>query len=354
VAGRVFVVVVVAICAVAGPGILRTAPSEAAGSGVYSSPSWLPIKSALIGCAYQSPGGSCGGYHTWWAIDFGAPIGRAVYAAGAGQLTVVRSGNTGCSATANAVRINHGSSRYTYYTHLGSISVANGAWVDQYTKIGTVGTTGLASEGCWPHLHFERRTGTTQATAVNPGALSACRNGSVITYPSASGGGSSWQGIAGHQYSVASDGPWCSNTVIKSAANGKYVAAEISGVQDSHLGRLRARSSSVGSWERFKFIGDCSSSTGCAIRSSANGKYVTPELTYAGNYTALLRARSTTVGTSQRFVMAGDCRSTKGCAIKARANGRYTSAELNFTGGNYGLLRARATSVGGWERFRLG
>ena len=322
-------------------------------SGTTSPPQWLPIKSALLGCARLSTGGACGGtYHNWWAIDFGAAVGTPVFAAGAGKLTVVRSGNTGCSSTSNAVMVDHGPHGFSYYTHLDTISVASGTWVDEFTQIGTVGKTGLSADGCWPHLHYEKRTGTKESTAVDAGKLRACQGGQVVSYPDITGGGTTWTGLPSEKYRVSSDGPWCSLTSIKSVANGRFVTADI-GAAGAHYGKLRAAASAASSWERFTFVGDCSSSAGCGIRAGANGRYVSAEVNYTGGGIGMLRARATSMQGWERFRMIGSCRSAAGCGILALGNGLYVAAELNYGGGDYGMLRARATSVQGWERFIL-
>jgi murein DD-endopeptidase MepM/ murein hydrolase activator NlpD len=118
--------------------------ASAASARQYSSPEWFPLRhqtngSAIkVGCTYKSSGSQggyeCNGYHGWWALDLMATVGTPVYAAGAGQLSIVRQGNSGCSATSNALQINHGNGIRSYYTHLGTIKVRHGAWVNQNTR----------------------------------------------------------------------------------------------------------------------------------------------------------------------------------------------------------------------------
>lgn len=88
-------------------------------------------------------------------IDFGAPSGAGVGAAGRG--TVVSAGwNAG--GYGNLIVIQHRLGYQTWYAHLSSINVSAGQGVGGGTRIGSVGSTG-ASTG--PHLHFEvRRNGT--------------------------------------------------------------------------------------------------------------------------------------------------------------------------------------------------
>jgi murein DD-endopeptidase MepM/ murein hydrolase activator NlpD len=88
-------------------------------------------------------------------IDFGAPSGAAVGAAGRG--TVVSAGwNSG--GYGNLVVIQHRLGFQSWYAHLSAVHVRAGQGVGGGTRIGSVGSTG-ASTG--PHLHFEvRRNGT--------------------------------------------------------------------------------------------------------------------------------------------------------------------------------------------------
>ncbi len=80
-------------------------------------------------------------------VDFGAPIGTAVMAAGDGVVT--KAGYHGDFG--NYIRIKHASGYETEYGHLSKIFVRVGAHVSQGYHIGNVGRTGLATG---PHLHF--------------------------------------------------------------------------------------------------------------------------------------------------------------------------------------------------------
>jgi len=83
-------------------------------------------------------------------VDFGAPQGTPVYAAGDGVVTFSgRRGDYG-----NLVELDHGGPHVTRYAHLARISQSarRGARVRQGDVIGTVGSTGLSTG---PHLHFE-------------------------------------------------------------------------------------------------------------------------------------------------------------------------------------------------------
>jgi len=85
-------------------------------------------------------------------IDFAAPTGTPIYAAGDGRIEFAgRKGGYG-----NAVVINHGKGITTLYGHMSRFgkSARGGRQVRQGELIGYVGSTG-ASTG--PHLHYEYR-----------------------------------------------------------------------------------------------------------------------------------------------------------------------------------------------------
>ena len=81
-------------------------------------------------------------------IDYAAPTGTPVYAAGAGQ--VIRSGYS--KYNGHHVFIDHPNGVTTRYLHFTKTAVKKGARVKQGQVIGYVGATGLASG---PHLHYE-------------------------------------------------------------------------------------------------------------------------------------------------------------------------------------------------------
>ncbi len=81
-------------------------------------------------------------------VDYAAPRGTPVYAAGDGKVT-----ETGYSkANGNYIFIQHGQTYVTKYLHLNNKKVRKGASVRQKQLIGTVGSTGYATG---PHLHYE-------------------------------------------------------------------------------------------------------------------------------------------------------------------------------------------------------
>ena len=81
-------------------------------------------------------------------VDFAAPTGTPIYAAGNGIVDFAgRKGSYG-----KYIRIRHGNGYATAYAHLHRISVRTGARVVQYQTIGQVGSTGRSTG---PHLHYE-------------------------------------------------------------------------------------------------------------------------------------------------------------------------------------------------------
>jgi murein DD-endopeptidase MepM/ murein hydrolase activator NlpD len=81
-------------------------------------------------------------------IDYYAPKGTPVYAAGSG--TVIRAAYS--PANGNHVFIKHANNIVTKYLHFSKRAVNEGQKVQQGQTIGYVGSTGLATG---PHLHYE-------------------------------------------------------------------------------------------------------------------------------------------------------------------------------------------------------
>ncbi len=101
-------------------------------------------------------------------VDYGAPAGTPVYAAGDGTVIASAYG----SANGNYVFIRHANRIETRYLHLSRRSVKKGERVRQGQTIGLVGATGLANG---PHLHYEflvagqhRNPRTIQLPAADP------------------------------------------------------------------------------------------------------------------------------------------------------------------------------------------
>jgi murein DD-endopeptidase MepM/ murein hydrolase activator NlpD len=84
-------------------------------------------------------------------IDYAAPIGTPVYAAGSGHIKF--RGDMG--GYGNVIQIEHGNGIMTVYGHMSRFASARaGGHVERGETIGYVGMTGLATG---PHLHFEFR-----------------------------------------------------------------------------------------------------------------------------------------------------------------------------------------------------
>ena len=121
-----------------------------------------------------------GRMHT--GLDFGAPAGARVSAAGRGT---VSSAGWNSGGYGNLVVIDHRLGFQSWYAHLSSIAVSPGQAVNGGTPIGAVGATGHVTG---PHLHFEVRLhGTpldpsgyllsTYAARVNPDAHATDEHG---------------------------------------------------------------------------------------------------------------------------------------------------------------------------------
>jgi hypothetical protein len=136
----------------------------------------------------------------------------------------------------------------------------------------------------------------------------------------------------------------CYDGWLRSDANGRYVSTELnySGVDHAML-RAR-RTGSPGAWEQYEFCwGVNNNPAQVAIRSLANGRWVSAELGYGGGKYAMLRARATSIGPWETF--------NAGYGLRNIKNWRWVTAELGYTGSYYGMLRARGDHYGAWEHF---
>lgn len=98
-------------------------------------------------------------YHS--GIDMACPTGTSVYAAMPGRVI-----ETGYNATyGNYIILQHTSGYKTLYGHLSAILTKSGVYVNQDSRIGKVGSTGMSTG---PHLHF---TVFKNGRTVNPAAL---------------------------------------------------------------------------------------------------------------------------------------------------------------------------------------
>jgi murein DD-endopeptidase MepM/ murein hydrolase activator NlpD len=92
-------------------------------------------------------------------VDFTAPAGRAVAAAGYG---CVESAGWDPGGYGNLVVIRHRLGMTSWYAHLARIAVGRGTCLSAGDRVGSVGATGHATG---PHLHFELRL---RGAAVDP------------------------------------------------------------------------------------------------------------------------------------------------------------------------------------------
>jgi murein DD-endopeptidase MepM/ murein hydrolase activator NlpD len=122
---------------------------------IRRSPIWLipPIR-APIGDRFGPRGNM---FHP--GVDFPAPSGTPVHAAGRGQVVFAGWDSGGYG---NLVVIEHPQGVRSMYAHLSRIGVSIGQGVVAGSYVGAVGATGLATG---PHLHFELRVGTA---AIDP------------------------------------------------------------------------------------------------------------------------------------------------------------------------------------------
>lgn len=102
-------------------------------------------------------------YRPHHGIDYSAPTGTPVEAAGGGRITFAG----WKSGYGNFIEVKHNNSYSTGYGHLSKIrsGIRKGVSVEQGAVIGYVGSTGISTG---PHLHYEVRQG---GRVVNPLAL---------------------------------------------------------------------------------------------------------------------------------------------------------------------------------------
>lgn len=108
------------------------------------------------------------------------------------------------------------------------------------------------------------------------------------------------------------------------------------------VGLLRAKGTYAGTTERYQVCRETRTNT-WTIRAWL-GLYVTTIV--PGD--PMLMAGSRSVGIAQRYRLVG---LGADVAIKSLANDRFVTAEVSESGSRYGMLRARAAVVGGWELF---
>ena len=82
-------------------------------------------------------------------VDFTAPTGTPIIAAGDGKVILVEKSNSGYG---HQVEIDHGYNYITKYAHMSKIDVRVGEKIKRGQTIGAVGSTGTSTA---PHLHYE-------------------------------------------------------------------------------------------------------------------------------------------------------------------------------------------------------
>jgi len=94
-------------------------------------------------------------------IDIAAPAGTVIKTPLAGKVLLVAD----MYLNGKTVTIGHGNGLVSIYSHMLSIAVQQGEWIDVRQKIGEVGATGRATG---PHLHWGIRF---QQARINPASL---------------------------------------------------------------------------------------------------------------------------------------------------------------------------------------
>lgn len=165
------------------------------------------------------------------------------------------------------VVIDHGGGWQTYYAHLNSISVANGASVEQGQKIGTLGKTTRPGNSISAHLHYEQR--------LNGDDQKIVWNGSTIVYDqyevayksrnacSGGGGHAGTVRTSGTPLNVRS-GPGTGYSIVGSLANGAAVTIRCQKTGESVTGTYGTSNlwNNVGASGSNRYIPDAYTYTG--------------------------------------------------------------------------------------------
>lgn len=124
------------------------------GTGVLQ----YPVKKVIITQTFgttafstQNPQVYNGSGHN--GIDFGVPVGTAIYSAASGRVIGVGNSDLACSGVSYSkwILIRHNNGLSTLYAHLSSFNVSEGDTVESGQKIASSGNTGYSTG---PHLHF--------------------------------------------------------------------------------------------------------------------------------------------------------------------------------------------------------
>lgn len=173
---------------------------------VFTRPVYLPTrKAALLGCVKTNCTTNGKPDHGYWALDFTAPRGQDIYAAGGGIAHIeVKPVLSQCRG--GTVWIDHGGGNTSRYVHLGILKVREGQVVNQNTVIGTFGGDHCNSNS----LHFSVRTNGLRPVLQSdyPGELRACLDGRQVTFPKKLGY-SNWDRVPYQTRTVSSEGTSC-------------------------------------------------------------------------------------------------------------------------------------------------
>jgi hypothetical protein len=134
---------------------------------------------------------------------------------------------------------------------------------------------------------------------------------------------------------------------ILSHANQLWVSSELA-YWGNGYGMLRARSSSIGSWEQYTFCYD-STSKYWVFSNDGNNQFVSTQVNYGGSDYGMLRAANT-IDPWEHYQLL--CTGSA-VAIQSGANGDYVSTEIGYGGSSYAELRARASVIGPWEQYSV-
>ena len=137
---------------------------------------WPVPKNYKITTAFAKPGKMWKtGRHD--GVDFAAPVGTPVYAAGDGK--VIGTGIWGSAYGSKSLVIQHGK-LYVMYAHMSELFVKKGDTVKGGQEVGKVGKEGNVTG---PHLHLEAQAKPTwtRGGGIDPAELLASGSGSVPT-----------------------------------------------------------------------------------------------------------------------------------------------------------------------------
>ncbi|WND79670.1 peptidoglycan DD-metalloendopeptidase family protein [Lysobacter capsici] len=154
--------------------------------------------------------------------DLGSPV---VASAGGKATTYNPHPGTGYG---KLVVIDHGGGWTTWYAHLDSIAIANGASVNQGQKIGTLGKTTRPGNSISAHLHYEQRLNNDDQKIVWNGST-IVYDQYEVAYKSRNSCGTSPGGVAGTVRTAGSplnvrSGPGTTYSIVGSRANGASVS----------------------------------------------------------------------------------------------------------------------------------